>query len=269
MTAMTATRPRIARRPAVNAAGRAGLVARGLVYVLLGWIAIQIAAGHSAHRANQKGALATVAAQPGGTVMLIALAIGLAGYALWRFSQAVFGTPTDGRELGPRLKSLVRGLIYAGLCAIAVGVVVGTRGSSQDKQQADVTARVMQHAGGRWLVGLIGVVVLVVGASMAMSGIRLTFRRELDTARMPRRARKAIVGLGAFGTVARGIVIAVAGALVIAAAVTTDPRKSTGLDGALRTLAHQTLGPWLLGLIALGLIAFGVYGIASAKWTKI
>jgi Domain of Unknown Function (DUF1206) len=244
-------------------------VARGLVYLLLGWLAIEVALGHSKHEANQKGALATVAAQTGGTVMLVALAVGLAGYAAWRLSQAVFGTPADGRKAGPRLKSLIRALIYGGLCAIAIGLVAGAHGSSQRRQQSDLTARVMQHTGGRWAVGAVGLIVVAVGLSMIVSGFRLTFLRELDTMRMGATTRKAVAGLGAVGSVARGLVIAVAGALVITAAVTTDPRKSTGLDGALRTFARQEFGPWLLGLIALGLVAFGVYGLAAARWTKL
>lgn len=269
MTAMVATRASMAHRPAVNAAGRAGLVARGLVYLLLGWLAVEVALGHGKHEANQKGALATVAAQSGGTVMLIALAVGLAGYAAWRLSQAAFGTPSDGRKAGPRLKSLVRALIYGGLCAIAISFVVGSHGSSQRRQQADLTARLMQHTGGRWAVGLVGLIVVAVGVSMMVSGFRLTFLRELDTMRMSATTRKTVAGLGAFGSVARGLVIAVAGVLVIAAAVTTDPNKSTGLDGALRAFVHQEFGPWLLGLIALGLAAFGAYGLAAARWTKL
>ncbi|HKC26822.1 MAG TPA: DUF1206 domain-containing protein [Jatrophihabitans sp.] len=268
MSAMTAARPALARRPVVHVAARVGLVARGLVYLLLGWLAIRIAVGNGSQQANQKGALATVASHSGGKALLVGLAIGFAAYALWRLSEAAFGTSAEGNGAGARLKSLVRGLVYVGSCIVAIRFLAGSPGKSQDKQQADLTARLMQHTGGRWLVGIIGLVVLGVGIGMAVSGFKRQFTRELQVERMTPNARKTVIAVGAFGHVARGVVVALVGVLVIAAAITTDPKKSTGLDGALRTLADQTMGRLLLGVIAVGLAAFGAYGLAAAKWAR-
>jgi hypothetical protein len=268
MSAATAARPALARRPVLHIAARVGLVARGLVYLLLGWLAIRIASGSSSQQANQKGALATVASQSGGKVLLAGLAVGFGAYALWRLSEAAFGTSAEGNGVGARLKSLLRGLVYVGTCIVAIRFLAGSPGNSQDEQQADLTARLMQHTGGRWLVAIIGLVVLVVGIGMAVSGFKRKFTQELQIGRMQPSTRKAVIAVGVFGNIARGLVVALVGVLILAAAITSDPKKSTGLDGALRTLAHQTLGPLLLGLIALGLAAFGVYGLAAAKWAK-
>jgi hypothetical protein len=270
-TTMTraAARPTTGVRPGVRAAGRAGLVARGAVYLVLAWLALHIAVGERGRQANSQGALATVASRPYGEALLVLLAVGLAGYALWRFSQAALGTVTDGRKAGPRLKSLGRGVVYAGMCATAVEFLAGSPGSSQAAQQSSLTARLMQHSGGRWLVGVAGAVVAVAGVAMVVNGVRRRFAKHLETERMTPATERVVVGLGAAGRVARGVVIMIAGLLVVSAAVTTDPRKSTGLDGALRTLAHESYGPWLLGVIAAGLAAFGLHCLAAAKWERL
>jgi vacuolar-type H+-ATPase subunit I/STV1 len=126
----------------------------------------------------------------------------------------------------------------------------------------------MKHDYGRWLVGLVGVIVIIVGLAMVVEGVRRKFEKELRLDDLHGPTRTVVLRLGMVGTIARGIVFAVAGGLVVNAAVSYDASKSTGLDGALRTLADRAYGQWLLGLIALGLIAFGIYGFAAARWAK-
>jgi hypothetical protein len=126
----------------------------------------------------------------------------------------------------------------------------------------------MKHMYGRWLIGLIGLIVLAVGVSMVVEGVTKKFEKQLRMQELTGPARTLVLRLGMIGTVARGIVFAVAGALVVEPAVTFNARKSTGLDGALRTLADRPYGPWLLALLAAGLIAFGLYGFAAARWAK-
>jgi hypothetical protein len=155
------------------------------------------------------------------------------------------------------------------LCFTAIELLTGSSRSGQAQQQESTTARLMRHNGGRWFVAAIGIVVLIVGLAMIVEAVRRRFARELEVERMSAATRRVVLALGAFGSTARGVVIGVAGALVIDAAATADPKKSTGLDGALRTLARDPIGPWLLGLAALGLIAFGLYGIVSARWARI
>jgi Domain of Unknown Function (DUF1206) len=247
---------------------RFGLAARGFVYLVLGWLAIQIARGHSHHQANSQGALADIARQTYGIALLWVLAFGLAAYAIWRLSEAIFGTTSDGKKPGPRVASLVGGIIYLAFCIATFSFIAGRSKQSGSQQQVAVTARVMRHTDGRWLVGLIGVIVVVVGLGIVAQGARRTFEKDLRLHEMSNSTRAIVVSLGLVGTVARGVVFAVAGILVVDAAVTFKPRKSTGLDGALHTLAEHSYGPWLLGAFALGFIAFGLYGFAEARWSR-
>jgi hypothetical protein len=236
--------------------------------MLMGVLAIQVALGGTQRQANQQGALATLAAQPGGTFVLVVLAAGLASYAVWRLLEAAIGSRAGRESARDRLTSLIRGVMYAILCATAVTVLTGSTGSSQDRRQRGMTAQLMQHTGGRWLVGLVGVVVIGVGVYFAQQGVRRDIYGQLDRARIDSRLRPAITALGVFGNTARGVVIGLAGVFVVTAAITANPQNSTGLDGALRTLAHEPFGPWALCLAGAGLIAFGLFGTAEAVWAK-
>jgi hypothetical protein len=253
---------------AAQVLARAGLTARGIIYILIGWVAVLVALGRSAREADQVGAFQLLAGKPYGAVSLWLLAIGFAAYALWRLSEAAFGVTGDGPGAGPRLKSLARAVVYAGFAVLTFKVISGTQGS-QSRQQQDLTAKVMQHPGGQWLVGIAGLVVVGIGAALAVQGIRRTFLRYLRTGQMSRRTRKLVEWLGVIGTVARGVVFALAGVLVIDAAITHQPAKSGGIDRALLTLRDQPFGPVLLLLAALGLLIFGVYGLAEARWRKV
>ena len=254
---------------AARALARAGLTARGVLYILLGWVAILVALGQtSGSKANQQGALQLLARQPYGLVSLWLLGIGFAGYALWRFSEAAFGVTGDGNGAGPRLKSLVRGLVYAFFAYLTFQIIAGTAGN-QSKKQQDLTAKVMQHPGGQVLVGIVGAVIVIVGAALVLEGLRRKFLKYLQTSQMSRQTRRIVEGLGVIGTAARGVVFALVGVLVIDAAITYKPAKASGIDKALLTLRNQPFGEVLLILAALGLIIFGIYGLCEARWRKV
>jgi hypothetical protein len=259
---------RAANSPAAHALARAGLAARGIIYILIGWVAILVAVGQSSREADQEGALQLLASKPYGMVSLWLLGIGFACYALWRFSEAAFGVTGEGNGAGPRLKSLFRGLVYAGLAYLTFQVISGVHSNEAAKQQ-DVTASVMHHAGGRWLVGIVGLIVVIAGVALIAQGIRRRFMRQMQTSRMSPRERRVAEWLGVIGTVARGVVFALAGVLVIDAAVTYSPSKAGGVDKALLTLRDQPFGEFLLGLAAAGLIIFGIYGLCEARWRRV
>jgi hypothetical protein len=248
-------------------AARLGLTARGVVYLLMGLLAVMVARG-SAAELDQKGALAQVVARPFGELVVAAMAVGFAGYALWRLSEAAFGVRGEGRGIGPRLQSLVRGLVYAGLALTAVALLQGSR-TSQASQQQGLTARAMAQPGGRWLVAAVGAVVVGVGLMLVVEGVRLRFMRYFPVGVLSPHVRRAVRVLGAVGTVSRGLVFALAGGLVVAAAWTYDPAKASGLDGALKTLRDQPFGPLLLTLAGAGLAAFGLYGLAEARYRHV
>jgi Domain of Unknown Function (DUF1206) len=255
--------------PAVRGLARAGLVARGVIYLLIGLVAILVALGRSTQQADQQGALQLLAGKPYGLVALVLLGIGFAGYALWRLSEAAFGVTVDGHGAGPRLKSLARAMIYAFFAFLTFEVIAGRASGSQTQKQQDITAKVMQHAGGRWLIGIAGLIVVICGLILVMEGIRHKYMKYLQTSQMSRRTRQVVEKLGMVGTVARGLVFALAGVLVIKAAVTHNVGQSGGIDKALLTLRGEPFGEFLLAIAALGLIVFGIYGLCEARWRKV
>jgi hypothetical protein len=263
------TARRASDSPAARALARTGLAARGVLYILIGWVAILVALGQTSHEADQQGALQLLAGQPYGLVSLWLLGIGFAGYALWRLSEAAFGVTGDGNGAAPRLKSLVRALIYAFFAYLTFKIIAGTGGGSQTKKQQDLTATVMHHPGGRWLVGIVGLVIVIAGLVLVSEGIRRKFMKYLQLSQMSPRTRRIIERLGMIGTAARGAVFALAGGLVIEAAVTYKPAKAGGIDKALLTLRNQPFGEVLLILAAAGLIIFGAYGLCEARWRRV
>ncbi|MGN6795173.1 MAG: DUF1206 domain-containing protein [Streptosporangiaceae bacterium] len=251
-----------------RALARVGLVARGIIYILIGWLAVMVAIGHSSQRPSQAGALHLLAGKSYGIVTLWLLGIGFAGYALWRLSEAAFGVTGDKPGAGPRLKSLVRAIVYAFLSALTFQVISGSA-SNQTRKQQDLTATVMHHTGGQWLVGIVGLVIVIVGLMLVAEGIKRKFMKYLRSGEMSPRTRKIVEKLGMIGTIARGVVFAIVGALIVDAAVTFNPKKAGGLDKALLTLRHQVFGEFLLIVLALGLIIFGVYGLCEARWRRV
>ncbi|HEX9042995.1 MAG TPA: DUF1206 domain-containing protein [Trebonia sp.] len=263
---------RAARRASGSSAARflarAGLTARGVIYILVGWVAVLVALGHSSREADQQGALQLLADKSYGLILLWLLGIGFAGYALWRLSEAAFGVTGEPPGAGPRLKSLARAIIYAGLSYLTFTVIAG-KARSQAGQQQDITATAMHHAPGRIMVGVAGLIIVACGIALVIEGARKKFMRYLQTARMSPRMRRVVKVLGMTGTIVRGLVFALVGVLVIVAAVTHKASESGGIDKALLTLRGAPLGEFLVMLAALGLVIFGVYGLCEARWRRV
>jgi hypothetical protein len=258
----------IARSNQMKGLARVGLAARATIYLLIGIFTLLLALGKRHPEADQRGAMQEVATHTGGFVLLIAIAIGLAGYALWRWSEAAFGVVGAGKKAGPRLQSFVRGCIYAFFAVNAVNLLAHSRSESQARQQQLLTAKVMTHPAGRWAVGIAGVVVIVVGLALIVEGVRRKFKRYFALDEMSAQTRRLVWFLGTVGTTARGAVFGLSGVLVLRAALDYDANQARGLDGALRTLAESDHGPLLVGFAAVGLMAFGLYGYAEAAWRR-
>ena len=267
MTA-TLTARGAARSDPMKRLARLGLAARAAIYLLIGILAIALALGSPRGEADQRGALQALTRHTGGTALVWVIAVGPAAYALWRFSEAAFGVVGEGNKAVPRLQSFARGVIYTFFAVSAFTLLLQNSSSSQAGQQAEFTAKTMRHTGGRWAVGIVGAVVVICGLVLVWQGLTRSFEKYLNLGQMSPRTRRVVEFLGVFGTAARGAVFALAGALVIVAAVQYDPRKATGLDGALRQLADSSSWSWLLYLIAAGLVVFGIYGFAEAKWRR-
>jgi hypothetical protein len=251
---------------------RGGFVGYGIIHLIFGWIALQLAFAGSGkgQESDQSGALRQLAGNGVGKALLVLIAIGMVGLAVWQAFEAAIGEsgPQDRSAIAERVISGARAILYLWLAWYAVNVLRGANSSMADNQQSR-SAGIMAHSGGRWLVGFVGLVVLGVGIGIFVYGVRKKFLKHLTTYRMAASVRKSITRLGMAGYAAKGVAYAIAGVLVVAAAVTYDPDKARGLDAALKTLAGHPWGVWLLGLIGLGIAAFGIYCFAQARYRKV
>ncbi|MWA15214.1 DUF1206 domain-containing protein [Streptomyces sp. BA2] len=259
---------RSAEKETLTAAGRAGFVARGVVYVLIGVLALRIALGSGGKQADRQGALAQVAEQPFGKAMLWALVVGFGCMALWRGSRALNRGPR--RKAGSRALDGGRAVFYVFVCwATASYAAGGSQGSSGDAKSQDWTKSALELPYGRILVGAAGCVLIGVGVVLAVRAMMRRFLRQLDLSSLKGRSRQVVTALGVTGGAARGAVFAAAGIFIVTAAVQFDPDEAKGVDATLRSFAHTPVGPWLLAAVAAGLILFGVFSFASARWRRL
>ncbi|MFG3205188.1 DUF1206 domain-containing protein [Streptomyces sp. NPDC048192] len=266
---------RAADGTAMAVAARAGFAARGLIYLLVGVIALQIALGDDGggRQADRGGALEELAGKPFGAALLWVVGAALAGMALWRLSEAVFGgAGPKGAKPSKRAAAAGRCVFYILASFSVLSFAAGDRGSgsgSSDRRTHDVTAKVLSWPGGQWIVGIAGAVVVVAGLWISVRAIRRKFRENLRTSAMSQRARRMTDLFGVVGGAARGVVFAVAGGFAVAAAVRHQPGRAKGMDDTLRSFRDLPAGPWLLAAIALGLAAFGVFSWCNARWRRL
>jgi len=259
---------RAAGSPALGWLARAGLISRGVVYAVIGVLALGLALGKGGKATNQQGALRTIADGPFGKVLLVLLAVGLGGYALWRLVRAAVGHGREQVDDGTdRIAALASGIAYTILCVTAVKLLVGAATGSGTPKKA--TGGVLDWTGGPILVAAAGVILIGVAIYQAHKGVGQKFLEDAKTEQMSPRVEDLYTGLGVVGHVARGVVFALVGYGLIKAAIDYDPQKAVGLDGALRKLAHAPLGPVVLGIVAAGLVAFAAYSIADARYRRV
>ena len=259
----------VARSDSFEWLARAGFIARGLIYGIIGVLAVQLAAGVRGTTASQQGAMKAIAAQPFGWVLLILVAIGLGGYGIWRLTHALLGHGREGSDTSlERLAALGSGIVYAGLCAVAVEIALGTDSSGSVGAQK-TTAGVFSWPAGTWLVGIAGAVLIGIGLYQGYRGVSRDFLEDSKTEQMSAPVRQWIKWIGTIGHLARMVVFGLLGTFLIKAAVDYNSDAAVGLDGALAKLAHQSYGPFLLGLVAAGLLAFGLYSLSDARYRRI
>lgn len=256
----------------MEAAARFGLVARGAMYAIVGVIAVQVAFGDGG-QADKGGAVAQLASHSYGSAVLWLLAVGVAGLTLWRLSEAVFGAAgADGRTWTTRLKSLGRAALYGFFCVSLILFLLGSSDRATrdtDSQSQTLTARVMQHTGGRLLIGLAGLVGLGIAAYLVHKAVAKKFLKHLNLGTASPRTRTAVTWLGRYGGSARGVIAGGIGVFLLVAAIRFDPSKAEGVDGTLHSLAAAPAGPVLLVLVAIGLVAFGAYSCCEARWRRV
>ncbi|MFD2078407.1 protein of unknown function [Actinopolymorpha cephalotaxi] len=256
----------------VRMLGRVGLAAYGLVNLLFAYLMAKVAfSGGGGGNASKQGALQTIASQPGGGVLLWVITIGLVALAVWQLTEAGVGygyAESDKRRTFRRLGSAGKAIAFGALAFSAGKMAAGGGSGGSGGKQKTITAKVLELPGGQILVGLVGLGIIAGAGYLVYRGWKKKFLEDLNFARASQGTRKATIRLGQVGFMAVGVAYALVGVLVLAAAVTYDPKKSTGLDGALQALAKQPYGPVLLGLIALGVACYGVYCFFDARFRR-
>ncbi|MFB7864601.1 MULTISPECIES: DUF1206 domain-containing protein [unclassified Streptomyces] len=264
---------RAGRGGAVRAGARAGFAARGVLYLLVGALAVRVGLTGTGDQADRGGALAQVAAAPFGAVLLWTLGAGLAGMAVWRLSEAVFGAAgPKGNKAHKRAASAGRAVFYAGSAFLVLSFAVGERGSgagSTDRQSRDVTGRLLELPGGRWWAGAIAAGVVAAGLWMAGRAVLRKYRDHLAWGRLTSYQRRFMDVTGVAGGIGRGLVLAALGFSGLKAAMAFDPSEAKGMDDAIRSFAQTPAGPWLLLAVAVGLVLFGVFSFGQAKWREV
>jgi hypothetical protein len=253
---------------------RVGLIAYGVVHLLVAWLALQLAWGNGGGSADQSGAMATLAAKPFGKPLLWVLAIGLLALAVWQLAELLRHVPglrgsgkTKKKAATGAVKSVSKAVVYVVLAVTAIRFATGS-GKSSSGQQQQTVAGVFGWPAGRFLVGVAALVLIGIGIYHVRKGVTKHFLKEIDTAQASASQRRLIERLGQVGYPAKGIALALVGGLLGWAAITFDPAKASGLDGAMRTLLDAPFGKVLLALVALGIAAFGVFAFFRARFPE-
>jgi hypothetical protein len=260
----------VARRSEFEWLARVGLVARGVVYGVVGILALKLAVGSGGKATTQRGALITIAREPFGQALLILTAVGLASYALWRLVRAGIGHGTEQKDSSfRRVAGVASGVAYAALCLTAVKILIGASSSGGSSSPKKTTGGVLDWTGGTEIVAVVGAILIGVALFQGYKGASKKFLDDSNTREMSREVKRGFTAIGVFGHIARMVVFGLIGYGLVKAALDYDPRSAIGLDGALSKLSHNSYGPFLLGVVAAGLIGFAVYSIADARYAKI
>ena len=246
---------------------RAGLTVYGVIHILVGWLALLMAWGGSAVESSDlSGVLRTLADQPFGKILLWLVAVGMVALALWQVSESIWGYRNREGAKRKQVASGAKAVVYAALGVSAARVALGS-GSSSSVQQQEATSGVLTLPAGRVMVVVAGMIIIGVGVTHVVKGVKKSFLEEIVTSSMSSVARQGAIRLGQIGYIAKGISVGAVGGLLTYATVTFDPQME-GLDGALQTILAQPSGKFLLTVLALGFMAFGLFAMLQSRYRR-
>ncbi len=258
--------------PLMDRLTRLGYGVKGVIYIMIGFIAFRGVVGKSTTPADQFGAIATFGKLPYANILLWVILIGLISYSLWGVIRAFldpFHKGTDMKGLLTRGGYLLSALTYASLVLPTYHLINGAGRGGGSNQTAQFVIKLMAMPWGRYVVGAIGIGAIAAGLYQIYMGIDLRFDQQFKPYALSSEQRKIANQVGRFGTIARGVVFALIGYFFLLAGYYDKPGQTPGFDGAFRFLAQQPYGLWLLGIVAAGLIAFGIYSLMGAAWFRL
>ena len=250
---------------------RLGYASKALIYAIVGSLAIAAATNRGGRITDTDGALRLVLGRPGGRMLLVILAAGLCGYALWRVLDAIVDPEHHGSSLKglvTRIAKAARGVIYGVIGLEAFRLFQGLGGSKRDEAEM-WTGRVMDFPFGIWIVGIGGAIVAVYGVSQVIASFRGGYRREIDLSPIRPHLRSPAEWISRFGIGARGIIITVLGTFLVRAALARDPSEAAGTRESMLQIADVANGIWILGFIGAGLLAYAFDQALQARCRRI
>jgi len=255
---------------------RLGYAARGIIYFVIGLLAVLMAFGYGGKTTDQQGAISMIGTQPAGRILLWLVLIGLVCYSLWGLIRAIFNPFHQGHDakgFALRIGYLVSAAAYALLVMPTYALISGgaqpAQNGAQQGQIQQYTAKILVMPFGQWLVGIIGIIVIVVGLIQFFQGFKSDFERQIYLTKLNPAQLRRVRFLGRFGTIARGIVFALIGLFIVMAAYTANSQQVKGFDSTLTSILQQPYGRWLLGAIALGLISLGLYSLCLSIFFRL
>lgn len=263
---------RAAAHPTLEFLERVGYVARGVLYAVMGALALGLALGVGGLATDQSGSLVFLTSGPLGKVMLLVVAIGLAAYAVWGFVRAIFDPLNRGKDAHgvlDRLGFVWSGISYAALALFALQLFAGSgKVASRDSTQTTIS-KILAYPAGEWAAVAIGLVAIGVGVYQFVIAYSASFKKDLKRQEMTKAQEDFVVGLGRLGYFARGVVFSLVGWFVLQGGLHRDPNRVHGFSGAFLFLLTQPYGHLLLGIVALGFVALGLHSFAAARWMKL
>ncbi|MGA7729686.1 MAG: DUF1206 domain-containing protein [Chloroflexia bacterium] len=250
---------------------RFGYLVRGVLYLLVGVLAIQVAIGARRAAEGAEGAIATLSPEPFGKILLVGVVVGLAGYSLWGFVRAALDPMGKGSSLkgiAQRIGYVISALTYGALIIPTIRAIVGYA-EEQENGTEQGTAFLLSQPLGHWLVLLAGLIAMGGAVGQAYLGITGKFKDDFKQSEMSAKELKISTWVGRAGYIARAVVFLLGGFFLVQAALQSNPEQAQGLDGALAALAQGSFGMPVLAIVALGLAAFGVYSILCTRWIKL
>lgn len=252
--------------PWVQRVARFGYLAKGVVYMLIGVLAVEAALG-SSQATGSRGALRELVGAPLGGFILGAIAFGLFGYAIWRIYDAAADPEGDG--IGHRIYSASTAVLHGAIAVEATRLVLSGRGGSEDGGAQHWTAAGLSQPLGNWIVGGIGIAIIGWGIAQLRRAWKAKLDDQLELGRLEPGTRTWVRRISRFGIAARGIVFGIVGVHLVRAALQWDSSEARDPGGALRALEQQPLGPWLLAVVAAGLFSYGIYELLRARYRVI
>lgn len=251
---------------AVDRLARLGIAGRGLVWLVVGVLGVALLLGRST-RTDQQGALRAIADEPLGEGLLVVLAVGFAGYAASLLLSAAVGHRRSRSRTAARLESAGKALVYAALAVLVVRFLADGQHEKGDPTSS-LTARLMGAPAGRWLVGVVGLVVVGVGVALAVRAVQGKHAEKIESWKVPDGRARLAVRVGTVGQAGRALVLVLVGGFVVVAAVTEDPAEAKGLDGALHTLVRHPLGEVVVVVAVVGMLAYALWSFVEAAYHR-